>query len=937
MATVTFDAQSLMIDGRREWLVSGTFWCSRTPASGWTRALAALRDCGFNTVLLPVVWSHHEPRKGEFRFTGDHDLAACVRTAGALGLKVILRMGPHVAGGEDLGGIPAWAGGLNGIGEPSLWRGPDGGKPAVRPPTKTDFAATMARVRSGSAAFLEDAARWFTALGEQVEDLQATSRVEGPIVLAQVEHEWFCEHDTSSEAYLAEISRYARESGISVPILNANNLHAWAEGDVDTWSGSEAPLLTARQLRAVRPNQPPFLIELAPPPEIAWGDDPKHAIPDGRSLARALAEASAAGAQANLACVLGGNRTAFSAGAWDDRPAAYAATAADFATLFSSTVSPRDAVGQVRRIATFASHFGRVLAHADPTFTPISLAPGSPGASVVPLRGPRGSVVFILLDNATNKLPSLTLARPDGSTLTVPVPDQPVAWVLFDTHLMNRSTLDWCTLSAFAQSGRVLVCYGPAGRTGSVSINGSALELAVPSGQSPLIVEHEGIVIVLCSEPMIEATVIGPTGVHVGVLGLEPDGDPQPHPAFKTRWHITPEGEASKSSSGNSNPPAARAPSLTGWAKAPCDALVSGEHPRYKPIKAPATHTALAVPTGYAWCRLTFKGKGASRIASALVHAPDRAHLFADSKRFALLGSGPGAEDPVCAIPARKSGDSIVALIDDMGRVGGAAPVGEPKGLHQHVWSVTQIKAGKPKLVLGPTFTPLVARTPIMGLRAPDSASPHRVTWSFSRRKKTPVWVRIPEPIGPAVLSVNDAPATLLEWWGPALVQIPDDALKSGKNLIQIAPIEGMTAPEDALKILSAGVRIYEGADCITDKCDWAFAPWETPAEDDWERIPKPPASQKSGVPTWWRCAFKSKPDSPAMLLDAAGLTKGQLFLNGHNLARYWVSTHDGKPLPTQRLYHLPQAWLDKDGENTLLIFDEHGASPAKARIILEK
>ncbi len=938
MTTVTFDGQSLMLDGRREWLVSATFWYSRTPAQSWPRALTSLRDAGFNTVLLPIVWSHHEPRKGEFRFSGDHDLAACIRLAGSLSLKVILRVGPHVGGGEDLGGIPAWAGGVNGFTDPGLWRGPDGGKPAVRPPTKTDFAATMARVRSGSAAFLEDAARWFTALGEQIEDLQVSSRVEGPIVLAQVEHEWFCEHDTSSEAYLSEISRFARECGLSVPLLNANNLHAWAEGDLDAWSGAENPLLTARQLRAVRPNQPPFLIEVAPPPELAWGDDPKHANPDGRALARTLAEACAGAAQFNLASLLGGDRPAFSAGAWEDRQAAYAVTAADLGTLISSTGVPRDGLAQVKRVASFASHFGRVLAHADPTFTPISLAPGAGATSVVPLRGGRGSVVFLLLDDAaTKKNATVTLARPDGSTLTVPLPDQPVAWVLFDTHLVNRSTLDWCTLTAFAQVGRVFVCYGPAGQTGSVAINGSALELTAPTGQTPLIVEHEGVTIVVCSEPMIDATVITPQAVHIGALGLDAAGDPIPHPSFKTRWHITPEGESSKSSSGNNASSSSRAPSLSGWARAACDKHISGEHARFKPLKAPASLIALNTPTGYGWFRLTFKGKGASRITSALIHAPDRAHLFADSKRFALLGQGPGGSDILTAIPARKAGDSIVALIDDMGRVGGAAPSGEPKGLHTHIWSVTQLKAGKPKLALGPTFTPLVARTPIMGLRAPDSASPHRITWSFTRRKKSPLWVRVAQTVGPAVLSVNDAPVELLEWWGPALVLIPDDALKAGKNVIQIAPIEGMTDPEDALKILSSSVSFYEGADNITDKCDWAYAPWEHPADNDWERIPKPPAAQKSNVPTWWRCSFKAKPHGPALFLDAQGLTKGQLFLNGHNVGRYWVSTHDGKAVPTQRLYHLPQPWLSPSGENTLVIFDEHGASPAKARIILEK
>lgn len=938
MATVTFDGQSLMIDGRREWLVSGTFWYSRTPGAEWARALGALRDVGFNTVLLPVVWSHHERERGDIRFEGDADLAECVRIAGRLGLKVILRMGPHVGGGEDLGGIPGWAGDVRDQAPSSLWRGPDGGKPPVRPPTKTDFAATMARVRSANAVFLEDCARWFTALGAQVEDLQATSRVEGPIVLAQVEHEWFCEHDVSADACLTEVSRFARESGVTVPLCNANNLHAWSEGDIDAWSGDEEPLLTARQLRAVRPQQPAFLLEIVPLPALSWGDDPKKLDADGEVIARTLCEASAGGAQFNLACATGGTRLGFSGGAFEGRSGAFAATSTDAGALVSSGGAVSPAAAQIKRVVTFVSQFGRVLAHTDPSYAPVSFAPGTrSGTSVVPLRGPRGGVVFVLFEPGAPRPPEITLARANGSILRVPVPNQPAVWVLLDTHLINRSTLDWSTFCAFGQTGRVLVCYGPAGARGSVSINGSAFEITAPSGQTPVIEEHEGMVIVVCSEPMIEAAVIGPDGVHVGVRGLSAAGEPLPHPSFKTRWRVSTEGEVSKSSSGQGGASTSRAPSLSGWARAVCDAHVSGEHAGFKGMKAPASLVTLGAPTGYGWYRVSFKGKPSARAASALILGADRVHLFSDSKRVALLGPGEGGSEPLSALPARKSGESIVALVDNLGRVGGEAPMGERKGLYDHVWSVTELKPGKPKMVVGAPFSPLLARTPIMGLRAPDSASSHRATWTFTHRKKAPVWVRVQKTIGPAVLFVNDAPAELLEWSGPGLLRLPEDSLKAGKNTLQIAPMEGMTPPEEALKALASGVHIYEGAECLTEKCDWAYAPWSAPEEDAWERIAKPPAAQRSDTPTWWKCSFKSKPDGHAMLLDAAGLTKGHLFLNGQSLCRYWVASPDGKPLPTQRMYRLPIGRLSDDGDNTLIIFDEHGATPGKIRVVLEK
>ena len=68
-----------------------------------------------------------------------------------------------------------------------------------------------------------------------------------------------------------------------------------------------------------------------------------------------------------------------------------------------------------------------------------------------------------------------------------------------------------------------------------------------------------------------------------------------------------------------------------------------------------------------------------------------------------------------------------------------------------------------------------------------------------------------------------------------------------------------------------------------------------------------------------------------------SGIDEGQLYLNGRNLCRYFVSTPTGKKVPPQQLYYLPEPWLKTDGENELLIFDEHGASPAKTKLTYEK
>jgi hypothetical protein len=66
--------------------------------------------------------------------------------------------------------------------------------------------------------------------------------------------------------------------------------------------------------------------------------------------------------------------------------------------------------------------------------------------------------------------------------------------------------------------------------------------------------------------------------------------------------------------------------------------------------------------------------------------------------------------------------------------------------------------------------------------------------------------------------------------------------------------------------------------------------------------------------------------------LNAQGLGKGMLFLNGHSVGRHWLveSPGTGGQL-TQQHYHLPKDWFKTN--NTLIIFEETANSPAKVEI----
>lgn len=122
-----------------------------------------------------------------------------------------------------------------------------------------------------------------------------------------------------------------------------------------------------------------------------------------------------------------------------------------------------------------------------------------------------------------------------------------------------------------------------------------------------------------------------------------------------------------------------------------------------------------------------------------------------------------------------------------------------------------------------------------------------------------------------------------------------------------------------------------------------------------WENAP----IAKSGIPcVWYRTEFAI----PSTLLqadadfrlDANGLGKGMLFINGHALGRHWLIPGNGygadevwhQPIldglwldpagePTQRWYHVPQSWLA--ASNTLVLFEEQACLPDKVRLEVRK
>ena len=108
MGVLTYDEKNFLMDGEPYTILSGAMHYFRIPREYWYDRLLKLKECGLNTVETYTCWNLHEPREGEFDFSGMLDVEAYIKIAGELGLNVILRPGPYICAEWEFGGLPAW-------------------------------------------------------------------------------------------------------------------------------------------------------------------------------------------------------------------------------------------------------------------------------------------------------------------------------------------------------------------------------------------------------------------------------------------------------------------------------------------------------------------------------------------------------------------------------------------------------------------------------------------------------------------------------------------------------------------------------------------------------------------------------------------------------------------------------------------------------------
>ena len=181
--------EDFYLNGEKIKIISGGMHYFRVVPEYWRDRLEKIKAMGCNTVESYVAWNMHEPKKGEFNFSGMCDLKKFIETAAELGMYVIIRPSPYICAEWELGGLPAWL-------------------------LKEDGM----RFRSSYKPFLDAVDDYYKELFKILTPLQITKG--GPIIMFQIENEYGAYGEDTE--YLESIRDMMVKYGADVPMFTSD-------------------------------------------------------------------------------------------------------------------------------------------------------------------------------------------------------------------------------------------------------------------------------------------------------------------------------------------------------------------------------------------------------------------------------------------------------------------------------------------------------------------------------------------------------------------------------------------------------------------------------------------------------------------------------------------------------------------------------------------
>ena len=295
MTKVEIHDRSIFIDGKVTQIISGTIHYFRVHPDLWRDRIAKARMLGLNAVETYLCHNLHEPRPGEFDFTGILDLERFLNEVQNAGLYAIVRPGPYICAEWENGGLPPWLGA-----DPDM------------------------DIRRADPAFLEVTDRYLNKILPMLKKYLCTAG--GPIIMMQIENEYGS--FGKDKVYLQHIRERYLANGIDVPLftsdgpsdamLNGGTLPECVQ-TVNFGSRSEEAFEVSRRHR---PDDPDFCMEFWNGWFDHWGEE--HHTRSAEDAAAELDAILSCGGSVNLYVFHGGTNFGFMAGAnghgvmWND-------------------------------------------------------------------------------------------------------------------------------------------------------------------------------------------------------------------------------------------------------------------------------------------------------------------------------------------------------------------------------------------------------------------------------------------------------------------------------------------------------------------------------------------------------------------------------------------------------------------------------------------
>lgn len=214
--SVSWDAHSLLIDGKRQFIWAGEFHPFRLPSPDqWRDVLQKMKANGYNTVALYFDWGYHSPSPGVYDFSGIRDMDRVLDMVQQEGLYAIARPGPYMNAEVTRGGFPGW------------------------------LVRQKAFARTDQHEYLAAAEEWLGHINPILARHQITRG--GPVILYQIENELSATGE-EQQRYMKQLHDFTRAQGINVPIFHNDpgRQGRWVPED----SGVEGTLPTPLDLYA---------------------------------------------------------------------------------------------------------------------------------------------------------------------------------------------------------------------------------------------------------------------------------------------------------------------------------------------------------------------------------------------------------------------------------------------------------------------------------------------------------------------------------------------------------------------------------------------------------------------------------------------------------------------------------------------------------------